>query len=363
MHLFLNSNNDLTRSYQIPFCFFLKLFLLLIASFSLSPVVKGQFYLERVSLDQLDITLPSTRIAGVPGKLHVIDRSCPKLSLSKARGRIVNIAIQEWGFFGFHILDQTGVSGSSSTGLLSGRAPRLSASESRRLNNTIAGYWSVTPDGDWILERQNSVWNGPSGASARWRDPWSAAFISWVMCEGGLSEFDQFQRAIAHHQYIDQAIQARTNESKAAYTAYDVGELPIEPGDLLCSSRRGTYRSLADRVQSIGNGVRSHCDIVIDLDKPNQQVLVIGGNVRGAVRLKLLAASFYQEDGADVRVRSVGLGRRTIFAHLKLHSDSVESNVLENSPTLRSLIQSEGRSSWLRRRLFLQLRRARERKD
>ena len=81
--------------------------------------------------------------------------------------------------------------------------------------------------GDWILRRQNIVWNGPNGIAARWRDPWSAAFVSWVMCEGGFGDLNQFHRAIAHHVYIDQAIEARVTDTNSAYIAHDVGELPI----------------------------------------------------------------------------------------------------------------------------------------
>ena len=73
----------------------------------------------------------------------------------------------------------------------------------------------MTPDGSWILDRQNRIWRASSGALQRWRDPWSAAFISWVMCEGGLSESARsFKRAIAHYVYIDQAIEARDENSE-----------------------------------------------------------------------------------------------------------------------------------------------------
>ena len=45
------------------------------------------------------------------------------------------------------------------------------------------------------------------------------------MCEAGLGATDSFQRAIAHHTYIDQAIRARDGRlPRAAYRAYDIGE-------------------------------------------------------------------------------------------------------------------------------------------
>ena len=101
----------------------------------------------------------------------------------------------------------------------------------------------------------------------------------------------QFQRAIAHHAYIDQAIRARDGRvPQAAFAAYDMGEAPIAPGDLLCSARRPVYRAIADRRRQMGNGARTHCDIVVKVDEARERILVIGGNVRGVVALKLLKA-------------------------------------------------------------------------
>ena len=114
----------------------------------------------------------------------------------------------------------------------------MSADEAARVAASIAGYWAATPDSGWILQRQNASWRS-QGLGARWRNAWSAAFISWIMCESGLGEAKQFQRVIAHHSYIDQAIQARRHGSpEAAYVAFDVGEVPVEPGDMLCRGSR-----------------------------------------------------------------------------------------------------------------------------
>ena len=332
--------------------FLIKPSFFLIIIIGLMPLAHGQLYLDRLPFEQLNATAPSTRVEGVPGALRTTDSSCRRLSSSGVRRRIVNIAIQEWGFFGFNVLDQTNDFESSLSGVQRRQESRLSPSESARLANSIAGYWSITPDGDWILRRQNGVWNGPNGIAARWRDPWSAAFVSWVMCEGGFGDLNQFHRAIAHHVYIDQAIGARVTDSDSVYVAHDVGELPIEPGDLLCAARRAAYRSIADRAEHIGDGIRSHCDIVIKIDKFNERILVIGGNVRGSVRLKLLAAIFDQEQQSDVQVRSVGLGSRIIFAHLKLRAEPLAEDALEGSPTIKAISNSKKYSFLLQGRLF-----------
>jgi hypothetical protein len=150
------------------------------------------------------------------------------------------------------------------------------------------------------------------------------------MCEAGLGAATQFQRAIAHHTYIDQAIRARDGRApQAAFIAYDAGETTIAPGDLLCSSRRPVYRTIADRRRQMGVGARSHCDVVVKVDEARRQVLAIGGNVRGVVSLKALPAL----RGAGGPLRAItGDDDRPVFAHLKLRADAapVETTALDS---------------------------------
>ena len=156
------------------------------------------------------------------------------------------------------------------------------------------------------------------------------------MCEAGLGATSQFQRAIAHHAYIDQAIRARDGRApQAAFTAYDLGETAITPGDLLCSSRRPAYRTIAERRRQMGVGARSHCDIVVKVDEARERILAIGGNVRGAVSLKLLRAS--HKAGQPLRLLDMEEDARPIFAHLKLRADPVEANALDTSPTIKAV--------------------------
>ena len=262
---------------------------------------------------------------------------------------MVDVAVQEWAFFGFRILDQTDVNyraefvdgGGLPDGRRDGPRPsRLPADEAARVAASIAGYWAVTPEGSWIVAKQNDWWNGQYGTAVRWNAPWSAAFISWVMCEAGLGETSQFQRAIAHHAYIDQAIRARDGRApQAAFIAYDAGEAAIAPGDLLCSSRRPAYRTIAQRRSQLGVGARSHCDVVVKVDEARERILAIGGNVRGAVSLKLFRAT--REAGKPLRLIDMEEAR-PIFAHLKLRADTIEANALDASPTIKAFACAVG---------------------
>ena len=313
-----------------------------------------QIHLDRLSAERLDVSPPAERVTGEPGRMRVVERACRTMPADELRRRIIDIAVQEWGFFGFSVLDQMDDDDDDDDSRPRRRTPRTLAEqrEAARVADSIAGYWAVTDDGGWILDRQNDVWQGPYGDGARWRDPWSAAFISWVMCEGGLGEDDLFRRHIAHHVYIDQAIEARYREDpETAFVAYDVGEMPIEPGDLLCSARRSAYLSIGQRRSDLGEGIRSHCDITIRVEEHNGRVLVIGGNVSGSVRMKLFAADIDVNGDGESTVRWVGGDGRTIFAHLKLRADPIGADALETSPTVKALVESGDDLDWLRQRL------------
>ncbi|TFH73639.1 DUF2272 domain-containing protein [Gammaproteobacteria bacterium LSUCC0112] len=294
---------------------------------------------QRLPADMLDVRSPMERVTGTPGNMRITDRSCRSKPLPDLRRRIVDTAAQEWAYFGFSVDKQAraeplsqGSNQSLSLQMPRGAFSRMSPGENARVASSIAGYWAATPDSDWILQRQNANWNA-EGAGARWRNAWSAAFISWVMCESGLDDPGQFRRAIAHHTYIDQAIRAADGQDNdAVYTAFEPGQAAVEPGDLLCRGSRPEYRNLADRRTQLGEGARTHCDIVVKVDTEAQTIMVIGGNVRGTVRMKVLPAG--QNDGEALRALSDN--GRALFAHLKLQAPSIALNALDTSPTLQA---------------------------
>lgn len=295
--------------------------------------------LERLPADVLDAMPPSARVSGAPGRITVEHSACRSVPRDQLRRRIVDLAIQEWGYFGFTTIDEASPEFDDRPRLANRPPPRwVDPEESARVVDSIAGYWTVTPDGSWILDRQNKIWRGTNGVVERWRDPWSAAFISWVMCEGGLAEPSEFRRAVAHYVYIDQAIEARDSGSDAtAFVAYEVGEATVEPGDLLCRGRRGAYRTLAERRDDLGDSARSHCDVVVKLDPSNERILTIGGNVRGSVRLKFLPAQAKPGTVETGSYAAIGRGSRLVFAHLKLRAAPIGNDALESSPTIRAL--------------------------
>ncbi len=320
--------------------------IVLLVVLAAAPAANAQ-PLSRLPVQTLDVTPPSARVSGELDAMRVRQAACTARPAAQIRKRIVDIAIQEWGFFGFPMLNGADDDGSFEPPVAplridanvrpGGRFAPLPLDELTRVASTVAGYWSATPAGAAMIARQNSAWSGPGGVNGRWADPWSAAFISWVMCEAGLADSAKFQRSIAHWNYIDQAIQARDGRAAgAAFVAYDLGEAEILPGDLLCSGRRPAYGNLAQRRRQMGTGARTHCDIVVDVDARNARILTIGGNVRRVVSMKNFAA-VQNARGNWLPAENEGSRLRPLFAHLKLRADPIEPGALLKSPTVRAL--------------------------
>lgn len=300
----------------------------------IAPLCDAQStFSERLPTEVFDVQPPSLRVSGNPGDMRYIQRDCRVLTPEDLRQRVVHVTMQEWAYFGYSVLDLVPTRESNPDyQRRPWRRTLIDPREALRVADSIAGYWSATPDSAWILERQNQSWES-RGPGSRWRNPWSAAFISWVMCESGLGDPRVFHRAIAHHSYIDQAIMARDeNESLSAYIAYDPGEESIEPGDLLCRGSRPSYATIESRRQQLGVGARTHCDIVVKLDPDNERIMAIGGNVRSWVRLKMLPASINEKG----YLTPVPYNGRKIFAHLKLQADSPNEDLFDSSPVLHA---------------------------
>jgi hypothetical protein len=292
----------------------------------------------RLAQSELKVTPPEAWVQGEPGSMQLKAHTCAANTDSAGlRQRIVDVATQEWAWFGLNVDDLHGQTPPAPGQIRNNasnprRFPPLDANEVAQVAEAVGGYWAAVPNANWIWARQNEAWQ-ESGLAARWRDPWSAAFISWVMCESGVNEQAQFERAIAHHSYIDQAIRARDSlQSRSLFVAYQPGEQQINPGDLLCSGLRPMYKTLADRRTQLGVGARTHCDIVVEVNMAEQQILTIGGNVRSSVRMKVFPAAV-ASSGQLAPLPT----NRYIFAHLKLRRDAIAADAVRQSPTLTKL--------------------------
>ncbi len=280
---------------------------------------------DRLPRGAFDVIPPHERVTGGRGEMRVVQSQCRVGPTDWARRRIVDVAVQEWAAFGFQTIDSRPI-------------------EAGQLPDGIVPE-AVNPRRDRPRQARHIVRMGrqerdeATRAPVDWVQPWSAAFVSWVMCEAGLGEMDQFARDISHRVYIDQAIRARDGEvSGAAYRAFDAGEQPVQPGDLLCNARgSASYLSLAERREEIGEFAPTHCDIVVRVDEAAGLIHLIGGNVMDSVSLTILPGT-RDGDGPLRPLADTDLaGARTMFAHLQLQAPAIEPNALDATPTILAL--------------------------
>ena len=119
--------------------------------------------------------------------------------------------------------------------------------------------------------------------------PWSAVFISYVMCIAGAGR--AFEYSAAHRTYIRAARRNRLGGVTGnPFWAYRADEIVPRIGDLVCASRSGsgaTYDNIGD-----AQARSTHCDVVTEI-RPGR-IRVIGGNVGQTVGEKWLTI---QPDG------------------------------------------------------------------
>ena len=154
----------------------------------------------------------------------------------------------------------------------------------------VQGYWQAVP-GDWP-ERMDAG----SQAEQRARivdQPWSAAFISYLMRAAGLGSAE-FRASASHHDYVRAAFDASASEAGGAPTPYayracDLARTAPRVGDLLCSTR-GADARLDDFEQvraALPDGpLQMHCELVVRQD--GAHVEAVGGNVLDSVTLRRL---------------------------------------------------------------------------
>jgi len=121
----------------------------------------------------------------------------------------------------------------------------------------------------------SKYWNASGGPDYGAGAAWSAAFISWLFHETGAK--DKFPYATSHSTYIRKAVENRKAGKKTGLIGYRPEEYSPKVGDLVCYPRQSgvTFDSTG--------AYMSHCDLVVDVDKRNNKITTIGGNVSDSV--------------------------------------------------------------------------------
>src|SRR4051794_8389477 len=141
---------------------------LMILGLGLQPSVA--FPTPRLPQAVFDVTPPSDRVMGPRGYMHIRNSNCRIGATANARRRIVDIAVQEWAFFGSHSVDLSHTSYNSlpsSLGVTQQGAEAVAPTDPAT-DTTVAGYWAATPDGAVVIARQNAFWYAAGTMPIRW---------------------------------------------------------------------------------------------------------------------------------------------------------------------------------------------------
>ena len=223
------------------------------------------------------------------------------------RVRMMAILDAEWREWGARVLD--GRRGPV------GDAEGPMAEQDAAAFSKVLAYWAAVGEAGYqgFIDRNKRAFIARSGAgmctaeerAADGRDviwgcqPWSAAFISYVMRASGIDRAE-FVRSAGHREYVDGLIAAGDRfGGRATFLGHEIGGYSPVVGDLICAdrARRAPITTLAERRAEMGASRPMHCDLVAGV-VPGE-ILAIGGNVAQAV-----TAVRYRTDGQGRLVRN-----------------------------------------------------------
>lgn len=231
--------------------------------------------------------------------------TCEHIAGGNLSQRIVDVAVNEWARFQFPVWDislggarvlpssaKYKIAEPSTNPRLpsDGVVPRLirqgSKEDDADIADRIAEYWAIVPGRTGPTNTQNSLWS--HYPSAGYAIPWSAVFVSWVMCEAGL-EFDNFKRRQAHRDYIYDIIKNGDDPSlPRAFKASNIEDTnDLAPGDIICADRQTKGQPYITNISDprLKKGRATHCDIVVKVD--DGKAYAIGGNVIDGVTMTM----------------------------------------------------------------------------
>ena len=195
------------------------------------------------------------------------------------RDDLVAKAVEEWTWFGKdetrsdHYVDAKGNTTLKKT--TNGKANKLKETVEPYASR-IGDFWLAIPAGSYSdIVEDNPKAKELGKLDGTIDEPWSAAFISYVMKTAGAG--NSFPYAAGHYTWIYKSIKNKEDKKlTSSLVGYKPGELELKVGDLLGKSRTDgiTYETVTSE-----KWFATHSDVVVEVDKANKAAYVIGGNV------------------------------------------------------------------------------------
>lgn len=209
---------------------------------------------------------PSPKAAPAQSAPHAVAPAPPPpanpAELSPLKQTILSLAKREWEFFGRQTVFFDGELES---------IPRV-------------GMWE--DDEEVYAVRVNWYWRAverPRYTGNDCKQPWSAAFVSWIMREAGIPG-GQFLPSDSHWGYLTRIMAAAEHDPNGAFQPHGITEYQPRPGDLICATRGNSDMSPPSGQNPwlvLLEHRKLHCDIVVE--REGDTLASIGGNVRNSV--------------------------------------------------------------------------------
>jgi hypothetical protein len=180
------------------------------------------------------------------------------------------------------------------------RSPAGDLVDRKKLFDRIAAH-SQTNGENRLDEKQLSAVEAAFLRNALVDQPWSAAFISFLMKKSNFSR-NEFEFSDSHVDYVDKAVLTSSAEVRGEFTEYayracDVATTRPRQGDMICYTRGSaaaidSHAKLLAHLElrrSVGDSglVPMHCELVTSSDENgNAKIETIGGNVFQSVTLR-----------------------------------------------------------------------------
>ena len=231
---------------------------------------------------------------GTPGVDRPVARPAPQVLVpltGTPSQRIVQVALRENGYWYQPFIDTNGGLRSQHTT----ESERVRLTDGTESWSKVVAYWlnsgtlfDMIDSG--IAGASTCQYASISSTRSECRaflldNPWSAAFISYVMVQ---AQVPGFHTSPAHIDYIRDAF-----NGTGPYLAMDPGITTPQPGDLLCYVRNTAaiigYEGLRAAF-SANPALRqaAHCDVVVNVSTAQHLLETVGGNVLNGVTLRKL---------------------------------------------------------------------------
>lgn len=162
-----------------------------------------------------------------------------------------------------------------------------------------AGYWRETgllqrmsgfAGADQCFDPFGSAYSTQGCRAFLVDNPWSAAFVSYVMMKAAVPGF---RPSASHYDYVREAYR---NPDQSPFLYLDPASAAAAPGDLLCAVRSSTrvygYQGLIAALDSGNGSLAMHCDVVVAVSPDNDgKAYLIGGNVQQGATMRLMAVN------------------------------------------------------------------------